>query len=139
MNTKTSGLAFATDVYHRNKRKDSNQATMNNMGMERGRMRKEPDNSSSRKATAKIDRKTASAASTFRRGDDSPMKTPMIVTLTQNISLPIWRRTGPRTVSCDSTPHLLMLVHGVQPLQWSTVTISSRPARRRDALLPGRF
>ena len=30
-----SGLAFSTDVYHRNNNKDSNQATMDNMGMER--------------------------------------------------------------------------------------------------------
>ena len=45
---------------------------MNNMGMERGRMRKEPDTQSSGKATAKIDRKTAAAASTFRRGDEDP-------------------------------------------------------------------
>ena len=36
---------------------------MNNMGMERGRMRKEPDNQSSGKAMAKIVRKTAAAAS----------------------------------------------------------------------------
>ena len=45
---------------------------MNNMGMERGRMRKESDNQASGKATAKIDRKTAAAASTFRRGDEHP-------------------------------------------------------------------
>ena len=45
-------------------RKNRNQATMNNMGMERGRMQKEPDNQSSGKATAEIDRKTAAAAST---------------------------------------------------------------------------
>ena len=38
-----SGLAFSTD-YHRNNRKDRNQATTNNMGMERGRLRNEPDN-----------------------------------------------------------------------------------------------
>ena len=67
-----SGLAFSTDVYHRNNRKDRNQATMNNMGIERGRMRKEPDNQSLGKATAKIDRQTAAAASTFRRGDEDP-------------------------------------------------------------------
>ena len=72
-----SGLAFSTDVYHRNNRKDRNQAAMNNMGMERGRMRKEPDNQSLPsdslgKATAKINRKTAAAASTFRRGDEDP-------------------------------------------------------------------
>ena len=29
-----SGLAFFSDVYHRNNRKASNQATMNNMGIE---------------------------------------------------------------------------------------------------------
>ena len=58
---------------------------------------------------------------------DGAMKTTMIVTLTQNIILPIWRRTGSRTVSCDSTPDSLMLVHGVQPLPRSTVTICSRP------------
>ena len=46
-----SGLAFSSDVYHRNNSKDRNQATMNNMGMERGRMLKEPDNRSSREAT----------------------------------------------------------------------------------------
>ena len=45
---------------------------MNNMSMERGRMLKEPDNQSSGKATAKIDRKTAAAASTLRRGDEDP-------------------------------------------------------------------
>ena len=35
-------------------------------------MRNEPDNQSSGKATAKIDSKTAAAASTFRRGDEYP-------------------------------------------------------------------
>ena len=35
-------------------------------------MLKESDNQSSCKATAKIDRKTAAAASTFRRGDEYP-------------------------------------------------------------------
>ena len=45
---------------------------MNNMGMERGRLRKEPGNQSFGKATAKIDSKTAAAASTFRRGDEYP-------------------------------------------------------------------
>ena len=67
-----SGLAFAMDVHHRTNRKDRNQATLNNMGMERGRMRKEPDNQSSNRATAKTDLKTAAAASTFRRGDEDP-------------------------------------------------------------------
>ena len=67
-----SGLAFSKDVYHRKNHKDSNQATMINMGMESGRMLKESDNQSSCKATAKIDRKTAAAASTFRRGDEYP-------------------------------------------------------------------
>ena len=42
---------------------------MINMGMERGRMRKEPDNQSSGKATAKIARKAAAAASTFQISD----------------------------------------------------------------------
>ena len=47
---------------------------MNNMGMERGRMQKEPVNQpeSSGKAAAKIARKTAAAASTFRRGKEDP-------------------------------------------------------------------
>ena len=65
-----SGLAFSTNVYHRNNRRDCYQAAMNNMGMERGRMQKEPVNQpeSSGKAAAKIARKTAAAASTFRRG-----------------------------------------------------------------------
>ena len=40
-----SGLAFSMDMYHINNRKDSNQATMNTMGMERGHMRKEPGTS----------------------------------------------------------------------------------------------
>ena len=53
---------YNQDVHHRNNSKDRNQATMNNMGMERGRMRKESDNQSSGKATAKIDSKTAAAA-----------------------------------------------------------------------------
>ena len=56
------------------------------MGMERGRMRKEPDNQSSGKATAKIDSKTAAAASTFRRGNDDPYDSDSV---TQNIILPI--------------------------------------------------
>ena len=81
-----SSLAFSTYVYHRNNRKDSNQATMNNMGMERGRMRKEPDNQSLGKATAKINSKTAAAASTFRRGNDDPYDSDSV---TQNIILPI--------------------------------------------------
>ena len=63
---------YNKDVHHRNNSKDSNQATMNNMGMERRRMRKEPDNQSSDKATAKIDRKTDAAASTFLRDDEDP-------------------------------------------------------------------
>ena len=70
-----SDLAFSTDVHHRNNRKDSNQATMNNMGMVRmecRRMLKEPDNQSSGKATAKIACKTAAAASTFREGNEDP-------------------------------------------------------------------
>ena len=40
-------------------------SAMNNMSMEHGRMRKEPDNQSSGKATAKIDGKTSAAAFTF--------------------------------------------------------------------------
>ena len=67
---KPSGLAFSTDVHHRINRKDRNQTTMNNMGMERGRVREEPDIQSSGKATAKIE--TAAAASTFRRGNEDP-------------------------------------------------------------------
>ena len=49
-----SGLAFSTDVHSRNNRKGRYQASMNNTGMQRGRMRKEPANQSSGKATAKI-------------------------------------------------------------------------------------
>ena len=51
---------------------NSYQATMNNMGMEHGRMRKEPDDQSSGKATAKTARKTVAAASTFRLGNEDP-------------------------------------------------------------------
>ena len=63
-----SGLAFSTDVHNRNNSKASYQATMKNifyLGMECGRMHKEPDNQSSCKAMAKIACKTAAAASTF--------------------------------------------------------------------------
>ena len=70
-----SALAFSTDVYHRNNRKDGNQATMKKMGMECGRMRKEPDNQSSSKATAKIDRNlnaAAVAAYTHLLGNEDP-------------------------------------------------------------------
>ena len=42
------------------------------MATERGRMRNDTDNQSSGKATGKIDRKTAAAASTFQRGDEYP-------------------------------------------------------------------
>ena len=45
---------------------------MNNMGMERGRKHKEPDNQSSGKAMAKIACETAAAASTFLRGYEYP-------------------------------------------------------------------
>ena len=45
---------------------------MNNMGMERGCMRKEPDNQSSGKAASKIASRTAAAASTFRRDNEDP-------------------------------------------------------------------
>ena len=62
-----SGLAFSTDVHNKNNCKDSSQATVNNMGMERGRMCKEPDDQSSGKAMAKIASKTAAASSTYRR------------------------------------------------------------------------
>ena len=44
---------------------------MNNMGIECGSMCKEPDNQSSCKATAKIARKTAAAA-TFQQGNEEP-------------------------------------------------------------------
>ena len=57
-------------------RQDSYEATMNNMGMERGRMRKEPDNQSSGKATAKTASKTAAAASTFRRDNKLEQRLP---------------------------------------------------------------
>ena len=45
---------------------------MNNMGMEGGLVRNEPDNQSSGKASAKIVHKTAAAAFTFRRGNKDP-------------------------------------------------------------------
>ena len=64
-----SSLAFSTDV---NNCKDRYQATMNNMGMEHGRMRKEPDNQTSGKAMGKVASKTAHATSTFRRGNKDP-------------------------------------------------------------------
>ena len=67
-----SGLAFSTDVHHLNNSKDSNQATINNMGMERGRKQKERDNQSSGKAIAKMDCKTAADASIFLRGNEDP-------------------------------------------------------------------
>ena len=90
-----SGLAFSTEVYYRNNRKDSSQATMNNMGMERGRTRKEPDNQSSDKATAnlKIDQKTARLL-LLHLHSNRAMKTPEIVTLTQHIIIPILCRTS---------------------------------------------
>ena len=56
-----SGLAF----YNRNNRKDSYQATVNNIGMKHRRIRMEPDNQFSGKSMAKIARKTAAAPSTF--------------------------------------------------------------------------
>ena len=54
-----------------------------NMGMERGRMRKEPDNQSSGKATAKINRKTVAAAATFLRGNKDPYDSDSEVLLSQ--------------------------------------------------------
>ena len=114
-----SGLAFFTDMYHRNNSKDSNQATMNNMSMERGRMLKEPDNQSSGKAAAMIDSKTSAAALHSYRA----MKTPMIMILIHHIIFP-----SSRTVLCHSTPFSPMLVHGVHPLPWRTMTICCRPA-----------
>ena len=51
---------------------ESYQVTINMMGMERGRMRKELNNQSFWKAMAKIASKTAAAASTFRRGNQDP-------------------------------------------------------------------
>ena len=54
---------------NRNNRKDRYQDIMVIMSLEhRGRMREEPDNQSSGKATAKNARKTTAVASTFRRG-----------------------------------------------------------------------
>ena len=44
------------------------------MGMERGRMCKEPDDQSSGKAMAKIASKTAAAASTFPRGNENQLR-----------------------------------------------------------------
>ena len=60
-----SGLAFSKDVHNRNNSKDSYQANMNKMGMERGRMCNEQVDQSSVKAMAKFSCKTAAAASTF--------------------------------------------------------------------------
>ena len=115
---------YNKDVHHRNNRRASNQATMNNMGMERGRMRKEPDNQSSGKATAKINSKTAAAASTFRRGDedhyDSDSDTEHHFTYLAQDGL------EDRIMRLNARSP--MLVHGVQPMPRSTVTISSRPA-----------
>ena len=92
-------------------------------------MRNEPDNQSSGKATAKIDRKTAAAGSTFRRGDEYPYDSDSDTAY----HFSYFVQTGSRTVSCDSTPDSLMLVHCVKPLLWSTVTIRSC---MYDALLP---
>ena len=78
------GLASSKDVYHRNNNNDRYQTTMNKMGMERWRMRKEPDKQSSGKATAKIASKTAAAESTFRRGNEDPFDS----------DLPMWVRVG---------------------------------------------
>ena len=71
-NTLPLGLPSSKDVYHRNNSNDcyQAQATMNNMGMERRCMGKEPDNQSFGRATAKIARKTVAATSTFQRGHE---------------------------------------------------------------------
>ena len=100
-----SGLAFSTDVRNRNNRKDRYQATVNNMGMERGRMRKEPDNQSSGKAIAKF----AARLLLLHLHSDGATKTPMIVTLTQHIIFPILCRTGSRPESTMPA----------QPLPWT--------------------
>ena len=104
---------------------------MNNMGMERGRMRKEPDNQpeSSGKAAAKIARKTAAAASTFRRGDEDPYDSDSDTE--HHFTYLAQDGLEDRIImACDSTPDSPMLVHGVQPLPRSTVTLSRRPACR---------
>ena len=72
---KAPSSAFSKDVHHQNNRDDRFQATVNNMGIEHGRMRKEPDNQSSGKATAKIAGKTAAAASTLLRGNEDSYDT----------------------------------------------------------------
>ena len=61
------------DVHHRNSPSDRYQTTMNNICMERRRMRKVPDNQSSCNVTAKIASETAAAAaSTTGRGNEDP-------------------------------------------------------------------
>ena len=96
---------------------------MNNMGMERGRMRKEQDNQSSCKVTAKIDSKTAAAADTFRRGDEYPYDSDSDTAYHFDYF-----------VQDGLEDHIMRLearlahVHCVQPLPRRTMTIWSRPA-----------
>ena len=115
----TSGLAFSTDVDHRNNSKASNQATMNNMGMERPIFRQ--GNSQDRP-------QDCCCCCVLHLHSDGTMNTLMIVTLTQHIIFSILCWTGSRPVSCDSRPDSPMLEHCVLPLPWSNVTICSRPA-----------
>ena len=101
--------------HHRNISNYSYQATTNNMGMERRRMRKEPDNQSSGNSMAKIARKTAADLHSDDNEDpyDSDSES-----LAQHIIFPILCRTCSRPDSPMS----------VQPLPWSTVTICCRQA-----------
>ena len=87
-----SGLAFSEDVNHRNNSKDSNQATANNMGMDRGRMQKEPDRTTS--LPTRQQPKPTTRLLLLYLHSDWAMKTPMIVTLTQPIIIPILCRTS---------------------------------------------
>ena len=95
---------------------------MNNMGLDHGRMRKEPDNQSSGKATA-------ARLLLLHLQSDGATKTPVIMTLTQHFIFPILCRTGSRPDSPMS----------MQPLPWSTGTVGHSAVARHDALLPRHF
>ena len=76
-----SGLAFSTDVSRRDNLKDSNQATMNNMGM----CADTCGRSQTTSLPARQQPRSTARLLLLHLHSDGAMNTPMIVTLTQHI------------------------------------------------------
>ena len=121
----------STDVHHLNNRKDSNQATMNNMALWAW--------------SADACGRSQTTSLPARQQPRSParllmphlhsywtMKTPIIVTLTQHVIFSISCRTGWRPVSCDLRPASVSAMRAASAIRRRQVVVANRASKDSD-------